>query len=139
MAENSPGTIYMVTIHTDNFPQMKAFFADKMGMNVANEQGEFVEFASDGLRLSLASYAVLGSFLDTDHLRVKRQGSGLGIGFQFDTSGEVDDQAAKLDAAGVTIVAKPAEQPWGDYTAFFSDPDGNIHELVARARFMAGR
>lgn len=132
MAENSPGTIYMVTIHTDNFLEMKAFFADKMEMNIANEQGEFVEFQSDGLRISLASYAVLGSFLDTDHLRVKRQGSGLGIGFRFETSREVDDLTAKLDAAGVIIVAKPAEQPWGDYSAFFSDPDGNIHELVTK-------
>ena len=134
MAEPLSGEIYMVTIHTDNYARMRAFFADSMGMEVVNEQGEFVEFRSDGLRLSLASFDTLSSFLDAESLRAKRAGSGLGIGFHYDTPEQVDTVTAELKKAGVAFVAEPTAMPWGEYTAFFSDPDGNVHELVAEMK-----
>ena len=30
---------------------------------------------------------------------------------------------------GAVGVKPPAKMPWGQYTAFFADPEGNIHEL----------
>ncbi|MFQ5753700.1 MAG: VOC family protein [bacterium] len=32
---------------------------------------------------------------------------------------------------GTTPIQAPATMPWGQKTAFFADPDGNIHELFA--------
>ena len=34
-------------------------------------------------------------------------------------------------AKGVTPIQAPANMPWGQRTAFFADPEGNIHELFA--------
>lgn len=134
MPEPLTGEIYMVTVHTDNFVRMRTFFADSMGMGVVKEQGEFVEFRSGGLRLSLASFDTLSSFLDAESLRAKRAGSGLGIGFRYDTPDQVDSVTAELKKAGVPFVADPTAMPWGEYTAFFSDPDGTVHELVAEMK-----
>ncbi|SDR48091.1 VOC family protein [Pseudovibrio sp. Tun.PSC04-5.I4] len=132
LAEQPMATIYMVTIHTANFPTMKAFFEDKMEMEIVMETGEFVEFSSRGIRLSLASYATLGSFLKSDSLTGERVGSAIGVGFKYVSTADVDAAYADLLAKGVVGVAPPKQQVWGEYTAFFADPDGNIHELVAQ-------
>ncbi|WP_109315173.1 VOC family protein [Pseudovibrio ascidiaceicola] len=130
-AEPTQPAIYMVTLHTANFPEMKAFFKDKMKMKLISENGEFAEFKSNGLRLSLASHEYLSSFLNAETLNGIRTGSGLGIGFRYETPAQVDTAYDALLANGVKSIAAPAQQPWGEYTAFFADPDGNVHELVA--------
>lgn len=38
---------------------------------------------------------------------------------------------AELLANGAVAVQPPDDMPWGQRTAFFADPDGNIHELFA--------
>jgi len=34
-------------------------------------------------------------------------------------------------AHGAAPVHAPADMPWGQHTAMFADPDGNIHEFFA--------
>jgi len=38
---------------------------------------------------------------------------------------DCDAAVQRLRAAGVTIVAEPADQPWGERVATVADPDGN--------------
>ena len=45
---------------------------------------------------------------------------------------DCDAAIERLRAAGVTIVAEPADQPWGERVARVLDPDGN-HVLVGQA------
>ncbi|WP_085297586.1 VOC family protein [Cognaticolwellia mytili] len=125
------GTIYMVTLHTDNYQKMKEFYKNKLEMSIVNEVGEFIEFRTKGMRLSISSKSNLNSFIPTKSLQDKRSGSGVGVGFKYKSSKDVDLTYEKLLKLGVKFVAKPARQPWGEYTAFFSDPDGNVHELVS--------
>jgi lactoylglutathione lyase len=40
-------------------------------------------------------------------------------------SDDCDAAVRRLRAAGVTIVAEPADQPWGERVATVADPDGN--------------
>ena len=124
------GTIYMVTLHTDNFSKMKNFYNKKLGMKIINDTGEFIELSSQGLRLSIVSRKSLNKFIPAKTLQIIRQGSSVGIGFKYSSTKEVDKAFVKLSSNNVKFIAKPTMQPWGEYTAFFSDPDGNIHELV---------
>ena len=39
---------------------------------------------------------------------------------------DCDAAVERLRAAGVTIVAEPADQPWGERVARVLDPDGNL-------------
>jgi lactoylglutathione lyase len=47
---------------------------------------------------------------------------------------DVDAAIGQLRAAGVTVVAEPADQPWGERMARVSDPDGNAVIVGQRAR-----
>ena len=127
----SDGAIYMATLHTQQFDKMLDFYANKLELPIASQNGEFVEFKAQGLRLSLASYNTLNSFLTSPHLQASRRGTGVGVGFKLASKAEVDSLYQLLAEREVELVAPPTAQPWGEYTAFFSDPDGNIHELVA--------
>lgn len=126
------GSVYLVTLHTKKFLEMKSFFAEKLAMSIISENGEFVEFASSGVRLALVSHESLRRSLSAEGLTGKRSGSSVGIGFGFANPKDVDLTWKKLVKNGVTPVAPPKQQPWGEYTAFFADPDGNIHELAAQ-------
>jgi lactoylglutathione lyase len=60
-----------------------------------------------------------------------RSGSAVGIGVLYKTAEEVDRAYERYKSEGVPFVATPKQQDWGEYTAFFTDPDGNVHELAA--------
>ena len=36
-----------------------------------------------------------------------------------------------MKSHGIAFVQKPTLMPWNEYTAFFKDPDGNVHELIS--------
>lgn len=42
----------------------------------------------------------------------------------------VDAEAARLGKLGVTLLAEPADRPWGHRTLHLADPDGFIVELA---------
>lgn len=46
------------------------------------------------------------------------------------TKEEVDQIIADLQEKGVEIVKQPEEVFWGGYSAYFSDPDGNLWEVA---------
>jgi len=46
---------------------------------------------------------------------------------------DVDAAVGELEAAGVPVVAAPADQPWGERVASVSDPDGYVVHLGAPA------
>ena len=46
---------------------------------------------------------------------------------------DCDAAVALLRNAGVTVVAEPADQPWGERMATVLDPDGNRVHVAARA------
>ena len=46
---------------------------------------------------------------------------------------DCDAAVGRLRAAGVTVVAEPADQPWGERVARVLDPDGNL-VIVGQAK-----
>ena len=46
---------------------------------------------------------------------------------------DVDAAVAELEAAGVPVIAPPADQPWGERVASLADPDGYVVHVGAAA------
>jgi lactoylglutathione lyase len=45
---------------------------------------------------------------------------------------DCDAAVARMRGASVTIVADPADQPWGERMARVLDPDGNLVHVASR-------
>ena len=59
-----------------------------------------------------------------------RSSTELSIGHNVRTEGEVDAVIRQAEAAGGTIVKRPAKTFWGGYSGYFADPDGHLWEVA---------
>jgi predicted enzyme related to lactoylglutathione lyase len=116
-----------VCIVTPDVPQLRAFYASVL-QTEAQGDDNFVEFARDGLALTLYSHAGMEGMAPGS-----TQGAGFGgVVLEFEV-GDVDAEYQRLLRLGVPVVKPPTTQPWGLRSAWFRDPAGNILNLFAPA------
>ena len=105
------------------FDTLRDFYRDTLGLSVYSEKPQFVNFdwaLADGqrLRLTIAAHSEIEG-VARDPLRIMLN---LGVdGIHACTS--------RLIEAGVPCVRPPARESWG-WVATFTDPDGNIVQLI---------
>jgi len=115
---------------TSDIARMKDFFMKVLGFEVIFEmEGNYVEFAQEGTRFALSSHEVMQKATDDKSYREPKSGQVLELMFRCDDATDVDKSFADIVEKGAVPVKEPADMPWGQRTAFFADPDGNIHEL----------
>ena len=123
--------IALITILTDDVPRLAAFYRDVLRFEVKLDQGDYVEFSTTACVLPICARSTLHeasghtSYTETHH------GQCFELAFPCAEPAEVDRAYAEIVAQGATPVHAPADMPWGQRTAMFADPDGNIHELFA--------
>lgn len=124
--------IALITVLTDDVPTMVAFYRDVLGFATQGEpEGPYVEFVASGVRFSICARSVMAEATNDPSYRQPRQGQTFELAFPCDDPADVDASYAKLVAAGACGVTPPATMPWGQRTAFFADPDGNIAEIFS--------
>ena len=64
-------------------------------------------------------------------LSANSHGQASELAFPCATPDQVDKAYQTLTKNGALPVAAPEDMPWGQRTALFADPDGNIHEVFA--------
>jgi lactoylglutathione lyase len=121
--------IVLITILTDNVPVLSHFYQNVMGFEVSDDMGEYVEFKSDGVRFAVCSRAIMESATGDASYKELRKGQSFELAFKVENTEALDELFAELVAKGAKPVQEPGTMPWGQRTAFFADPDGNIHEL----------
>jgi catechol 2,3-dioxygenase-like lactoylglutathione lyase family enzyme len=57
-------------------------------------------------------------------------GAGFSLGIPAANEAEVDAMLAEAEKAGATVTAPAAMAPFGVYTGYFTDPDGNLWEVA---------
>jgi uncharacterized glyoxalase superfamily protein PhnB len=125
------GKVALITLLTDNMPAMLRFYRDVLGFQVKNDQGKYVEFENDGVRFAICSRLIMKSVTGHASYRQAKAGQSFELAFPLDTPEEVDQVYADILTKGAKPIMAPATMSWGHRTAFFADPDGNIHELFA--------
>jgi catechol 2,3-dioxygenase-like lactoylglutathione lyase family enzyme len=123
--------IALITILTDDVPALARFYRDVLGFPVKSELEGYVEFESPGVRFSVAARTEMLNATDHISYRERKVGQAFELAFPLDTPGAVDKAYAEIVAKGAVPVKAPADMPWGQHTAFFADPEGNIHELFS--------
>ncbi len=123
--------IALITILTDNVPGLVTFYRDVLGFQVKRDMGEYVEFENEGVRFSICARSIMERATGNSGYREPRGGQAFELAFPLQAPEEVDKSYADIVAKGARAVQPPATMPWGQRTAYFADPDGNIHELFA--------
>lgn len=121
--------INMISIVTADLPAMKDFYHQVLGFEIKLEMDNFVEFESEGVRFALSTREVMVSATGDESYRQTSHGHTFELAFRLDSPQMVDQTFNDITSGGVKPIRPPQAMPWGQYTAFFADPDGNIHEL----------
>lgn len=123
--------IDLVTILTDDVPTMLRFYHEVLGFGVKTDLGSYVELESQGVRFSICTRATMEEATGYPDFREKAAGQTFELAFPVDSPEAVDAVYAEIVARGAIPIHSPSDMPWGQRTAFFADPDGNVHELFA--------
>jgi catechol 2,3-dioxygenase-like lactoylglutathione lyase family enzyme len=110
-----------VIVHTTEagFPQMRRFYAQILGLPTLSDRVGFINFEWQGFRLTLHLHDRVRAH-STEPDRVL-------LNFA------VDDLVAwheRLSIAGTPCRRLPSPEPWGGLVATYSDPDGNLVQLI---------
>lgn len=123
--------IALITILTGDVPAMRAFYEDVIGFPVKTDMDQYVEFESEGVRFSICHRDVMREATEHVAYQSATEGQRFELAFPCAAPEDVDVAYRHIVAAGAEPVKPPADMPWGQRTAFFADPEGNIHELFA--------
>ncbi len=121
--------INMIGIITNNFDAMRNFYHQTLGFEIAIEMENFVEFKSEGVRFAISTGKVMQEATGKTNYLDEKEGHSFELAFRCQTPNSVDKDYKKLVVKGAKPIKEPTNMPWGQRTAFFADPDNNIHEL----------
>ena len=102
------------------------FYHGLLGLPLRHRAADYAQLDSGATRLGLFTQTAMATTLGRDVTTAT-------AGEEFELGFFVEDCAAavaELEAAGVNVVTPPADRPWGQRTAYVSDPDGNLIEFV---------
>ena len=123
--------IALISIFTDKPEEMSAFYRDVVGFEIAFRQGDYVEFKSEGVRFAVCGLQTMINSVGHPSFKEPRGGQPFELAFDTGSPAEVDRLYQEMTTRGAVPIQAPADMPWNQRTAFFADPDGNIHELFA--------
>ena len=121
-----------ITMLADNVGALAAFYRDVIGLTTVVEDGHYVEFENNGIRLAICSRAMMADNTNQHPSFIEgRRGQSVELNFECDSPDDVRERFAAFVAQGAVAITEPQSMPWGHTTGFFADPEGNIHSLFA--------
>ncbi len=123
--------IGLITIITGNLPEMKRFYTEVLDFECIEDLGSYVEFKNDGVRFALTTPEIMYEGTEHPTYRKEKKGQSFELAFPLPSPEDVGKAYDEITEKGATAVKAPEMMSWGRTTAFFADPDGNIHELYS--------
>lgn len=123
--------IALITILTDDVRRLTNFYQLVLGFQLLQYLDQYVELVNPGVRFAICARSIMETATGSADFREPRAGQSFELAFPLDTAAEVDQAYADSLSKGALPICPPADMPWQQRTAFFADPDGNIHELFA--------
>lgn len=101
---------------------MASFYRDTLGMVPHSDRAGFINFEWGAFRLTIAVHdGVSGPTTDPGRVMINLEVA------------DIDATHTRLVEAGVTFIRPPEAESWGGRIATFSDPDGNVLQLLQPA------
>ena len=122
--------ISLIIILTDDVPPMVHFYHDLLGFEIVEDNGTFVRFDCEGTQFAICDRVEIATQHESYYLPAT--GQAFRLAFPCDDPLDVDSTYRKLLEKGVRGIQEPLVMPWKKRSALIADPDGNIHEIVAK-------
>lgn len=122
--------IFRYTIlYVEDVPATLAFFerAFDVPRGFLHESGDYAELATGATKLAFSSVALMRQ-LGKSPIAPQIKAPSFEIAFETD---DVAAALARARAAGAQVVQELREEPWGQTTAYVSDPNGYLIELCS--------
>jgi lactoylglutathione lyase len=116
-----------IVIVVESLDRSLAFYAGALGLPLKHRSGPFAQLETGLTRVALYERHAMAGTLGRAIRAPDPDAPGFELGFLVD---DVDAAFAELVAAGAEPVTPPTDRPWGQRTAYVSDPDGHLVELA---------
>jgi lactoylglutathione lyase len=115
-----------ILLVTDDYSKSLAFYRDTLKFKIEREvpDEEFCQFSLKNCYVAIYGRSFLRKLLDDKYL-----GKPGGAIYSFPDSTDIDADVELLKSKGVLFIKEAETQPWGQRTAYFTDPDGHIWEV----------
>jgi lactoylglutathione lyase len=110
-----------------DFEASVKFYRDVLEFKQGNVEPGFTTFDIGGQTLAILDLKMAADMISEEAVQPAKQfiPRSLFAIFLEDSDAEYES----LKAKGVHFIKPPTTQPWGQRTAYFTDPDGNIWEI----------
>ena len=125
------GKIALITILTEDVRRLADFYHYVLGFQILQDLGKYVELENPGVRFAICARTVMHEATGHTDFQEPRSGQSFELAFPLNSASEVDLVYESIIHQGASPIQPPENMPWKQHTAFFADPDGNIHELFA--------
>ncbi|MDN4599078.1 VOC family protein [Leifsonia virtsii] len=115
-----------IRIITDDVDRLAAFYERVTGLTAERLAPVFAQFAGPGATLAIAAPATVAMLGDALAPAANRS-----IVVEFEVP-DVDAEYGRLKSSLADVVLPPTTMPWGNRSALFRDPDGNLVNLFSR-------
>jgi hypothetical protein len=124
--------ISVITLGVDDMERATRFYRDGLGLPIRDDKPPVVYFQLHGTWLALFPREALARYAN-----VPASGEGFAaitLSCNVASKEEVDKTVHAAEHAGATIVNPAKTVAWGGYTAWFTDPDNHLWEIVWNPR-----
>ena len=124
-------------MYGDNGPETLDFYVQALGLEVGflHESNDYGELLTGNTKLAFSSKSLMTQL-------GKSPGTPNPKHPVFEIAFEVEDVEGafkKAQAAGATVVQEVREEPWGQTTSYFSDPNGYLFEICSAVEITDAR
>src|SRR5688572_18062202 len=110
-----------------DFDKSFKFYQDTLEFKtVTNEKG-FAAFKIGDSTLAVLDISMAADMISEEAIQPAKEFIPRSLFAVF--MDDCDAEYERLKAKGVHFIKPPVTQPWGQHTAYFTDPDGNIWEI----------
>lgn len=114
-------TLSSIRIVTEDVPRLSDFYARLTGVPATGDPNTYVEIAVPGATLAICSQDAIDQF--NESVTTPAQNRSMLLEFAVD---DVDAERLRLDSLVTDWAQQPTDQPWGNRSMLFRDPDGNV-------------
>jgi len=111
-------TVWCITLHVSDMEKAAKFYEETLGLEKKYEYSSYVGFECGGVEIGL-----------TPKLKKGERVAPNSPSIEFLVN-DVERFYNELKNKGVTFIKELHEEPWGGRQTAFTDPDGNMLEIV---------